>query len=87
MHGPHMHHKRARVARRMMMKRRMGMMAAMGRGPWADDHHGDSWGPSPEEKLRWLEEYQRDLEQETADVATRIAELKTKAGATADTDA
>ena len=73
-----MHSKRARVARRMMMKRRMGMMAAMGRGPWADDEHGDSWGPTPEEKLRWLEEYQRDLEQETADVASRIADLKAK---------
>ena len=83
MHGTHMHHnhahkRRARVARRMMMKRRMGMMAAMGRGPWADDE-GESWGPSNEEKLRWLEEYQRDLEEETANVVTRIADLKAKA--------
>ena len=78
MHGQHMHGRRSRVARRMMMKRRMGMMAAMGRGPWADHDHGDSWGPTTEEKLRWLQEYQRDLEQETADVASRIADLEAK---------
>ena len=75
MHGTHMHRGRSRVARRMMWKRRMGMMAAMGRGPWGDQEAAD-WGPTTEEKLRWLEEYQRDLEQETADVATRIAGLK-----------
>ena len=84
MHGTHMHHnhtrkRRARVARRMMMKRRMGMMAAMGRGPWTDEERGESWGPTNEEKLRWLEEYQRDLEQETANVVTRITDLKAKA--------
>ena len=75
MHGTHMHRGRGRVARRMMWKRRMGMMAAMGRGPWGE-LDADDWGPTTEEKLRWLEEYQRDLEQETADVATRIAGLK-----------
>jgi len=83
MHGSHMHRKRGRVARRMMMKRRMGMMAAMGRGPWADDA-GGSWGPTAADKLRWLEEYQRDLEQETADVASHIADLKADLAAGSD---
>lgn len=32
--------------------------------------------PSVEDKIGWLEEYQRDLEQETADVAERIRRLK-----------
>jgi hypothetical protein len=59
----------------MLMKRRVGMMAAMGHGPWSDHHEG-RWEPTAEEKVRWLEEYQRDLEQETADVASRIAELR-----------
>lgn len=61
----------------MFMKRRAGMMAAMGHGPWFDyDHCESHWEPTAEEKIRWLEEYQRDLEQETADVASHIAELR-----------
>ena len=32
--------------------------------------------PTIEDKIGWLEEYQRDLEQETADVAGRIRRLK-----------
>ena len=32
--------------------------------------------PSIEDKISWLQEYQRDLEQETADVAERIRRLK-----------
>jgi hypothetical protein len=32
--------------------------------------------PNREEWLRWLEEYQRDLEQETADVADLIRRLR-----------
>jgi hypothetical protein len=36
-----------------------------------------SWaGPSREEVIRWLEEYQRDLEQEISDVQARIRELR-----------
>jgi hypothetical protein len=61
----------------MFMKRRLGTMAAMGRGPRYDhDHHEDWW--TPEEQIRWLEEYQRDLEQEAADVASRIADLQSQ---------
>lgn len=37
--------------------------------------------PSPTEVIAMLSEYQRDLEQEVADVADRIAELRRIAGA------
>jgi hypothetical protein len=33
-------------------------------------------GPSRGETIRWLEEYQRDLEQEISDVQARIKELR-----------
>jgi hypothetical protein len=33
-------------------------------------------GPSRQEMIRWLEEYQRDLEQEILDVAARIKDLR-----------
>jgi hypothetical protein len=80
MHGDH-HRNRRRVARRMMMKRHFGMTAAMGRGPCFDhDDYDEGWGPTVDQKVRWLEEYQRDLEQETADVASRIADLRATAG-------
>lgn len=53
--------------RRRLMARRMMM-------------HGGCCGsyeePSVEDRIGWLEEYQRDLEQETADVAERIRRLK-----------
>jgi hypothetical protein len=39
-------------------------------------------GPSREEMLRWLEEYQRDLEQEIMDVQSRIKELRREQGET-----
>ena len=42
--------------------------------------HGGCCGPDEEptidDEISWLEEYQRDLEQETADVAERIRRLK-----------
>lgn len=80
MHGLHGHYRSRRVGRRMAMKRHMGMMAAMSRGPWSDhDYHDLHWEPTPGDQVRWLEEYQRDLEQEAADVASRIAELRTAA--------
>ena len=47
----------------------------MGRGM----HHicqGFYEEPSVEDRIRFLEEYQRDLEQETADVSERIRRLK-----------
>lgn len=54
------------MARRMMARRMM--------------MHGGCCGsyeePSREDRLQFLEEYQRDLEQETADVAERIRRLK-----------
>ena len=85
MRGAHLHHsygpmRGARVARRMMRRRRVGMMAAMGRGPWAEHHPDAHHGLSTDAMVRWLEEYQRDLEEEAADVASRIAELKTTPG-------
>ena len=60
-----------RMARRMMA-RRMMMHRAMGEGGC----HGRYEEPSVEEKIEFFEEYQRDLEQETADVAGRIRRLK-----------
>ena len=60
-----------RMARRMMA-RRMMMHRAMGEGGC----HGRYEEPSVEERIGFFEEYQRDLEQETADVAERIRRLK-----------
>ena len=48
-----------------------GMMMHGGCHGWSDE-------PSVEDKIEWFEEYQRDLEQETADVAERIRRLKEK---------
>ena len=80
MHGLHSRYRGRRIGRRMAFKRHMGMMAAMGRGPWFDHDHHDCYDaypePSADEQIRRLEEYQRDLEQEAADVASRIAELR-----------
>jgi hypothetical protein len=39
--------------------------------------------PNAEKMLEWLEEYQRDLEQEVADVADLIRRLKTEPQQTA----
>ena len=50
------------------MSRRMMMMQGGCHG-WYEE-------PSIDDKIDWLEEYQRDLEQETADVAERIRRLK-----------
>ena len=52
---------------RRMMARRMMMYGGC---------HDSYEEPSIEDKIGWLEEYQRDLEQETADVAERIRRLK-----------
>lgn len=46
-----------------------------GCGPWGPAA-GYPWSSSREEWLRRLQEYQRDLEQETADVASLISRLK-----------
>ena len=37
--------------------------------------------PARGERLRWLEEYQRDLEQRVADVADEVKRLKDETGA------
>lgn len=60
-----------RMARRMMARRMMMHRAMAGGGC-----HGRYEEPSVEEKIEFYEEYQRDLEQETADVAERIRKLK-----------
>jgi hypothetical protein len=47
-------------------------------------HHGpcrDDAAPSREDRLRLVEEYRQDLEQELADVSERIVELETEAEA------
>ena len=46
-------------------------------------HHGPcrDAAPSREDRLRLMEEYRRDLEQELADVSERIVELETEAEA------
>ena len=63
-----------------MMARRMMMFRAMGGGGC----HGYYEEPSAEDRLAFLEEYQRDLEQETADVAERIRRLKERQTAPAE---
>ena len=62
---------------RRMMARRMMMYRAMGGGGC----HGHHQEPSVEDRLAFLEEYQRDLEQETANVAERIRKLKERESA------
>ena len=57
---------------RRMMARRMMMHRMMGGGGC----HGRYEEPPVEDQIEALEEYQRDLEQETADVAERIKRLK-----------
>lgn len=57
------------VSRRMMARRMM--MHRSGGGC-----HGRYEEPSVEDQIGFLEEYQRDLEQETADVAERIRRLR-----------
>jgi hypothetical protein len=59
------------MARRMMARRMMMHHAMAGGGC-----HGRFEEPTVEEKMEFLQEYQRDLEQETADVAERIRRLK-----------
>ena len=55
-------------------------MAAMGcDGPWFDhDCYDGDWAPTDRDQVRWLEDYQRDLEQEAADVAARINGLRSR---------
>jgi len=60
-----------RMARRMMARRMM-----MHRAMAESGCHGRYEEPSVEDKIEFFEEYQRDLEQETADVAERIRRLK-----------
>ncbi len=57
---------------------RLSPLEASGcRGPAACGCPSGTWGyPSKEEQARALEEYQRDLEEESARVAQRIKELK-----------
>jgi len=45
---------------------------------------GDDAVPSREDRLRFMEEYRRDLEEELADVSARINELEAKAEAPAE---
>lgn len=48
----------------------------MARMMWHGGCHDWYEEPSVEDRIAWLEEYQRDLEQETADVAERIRRLR-----------
>ena len=60
--------------------------AMMGKGSRGHGGHGRSsrsrarqwmWeNPAPDEIIEMLEEYQRDLEQEVANIASRIKEMK-----------
>jgi hypothetical protein len=65
------------------MRASMRMGRCWGPGAWA--FAGSPWGwrawgpwgaPDRDTRLRWLEEYQRDLEQEVADVADLIRLLR-----------
>lgn len=47
-----------------------------------DDGAGVAPSPARRERIEWLEEYQRDLEQQTADVADEITRLKERSQAT-----
>lgn len=46
------------------------------------DGAGVAPSPARRERIEWLEEYQRDLEQQTADVADEITRLKERSQAT-----
>ena len=73
--------------RRKMWRRMMREM-----GGWQGGHHAhgshECWEePSTEDRIAHLEEYQRDLEQEVADVASKIKRLREEvAGASSDSD-
>jgi len=73
--------------RRMMWKQMMREMAGHGwqhgpkHGDWQKRGYGEWDGPSLEDRIAYLEEYQRDLEQEVADVASKIKKLKERAAA------
>ena len=58
------------------MRRGYGRRRGMGRHWMHAGCHGWYEEPTTEDKINWLEEYQRDLEQETADVAERIRRLR-----------
>lgn len=67
------------------MRMTMGRGACWGPRAWAFGAMGSPWGwrtwgpwgaPDREAWLRWLEEYQRDLEQEVVDVADLIRRLR-----------
>ena len=59
------------------MRRGYGRRRAMVRGMWMHRGACGPYGePTIEDRISWLEEYQRDLEQETADIAERIRRLK-----------
>ena len=67
---------------RRMMARRMMMHRMMSGGSC----HGRYEEPPMEDQIGFLEEYQRDLEQETADVAERIRRLKERQAEAPDGD-
>jgi hypothetical protein len=50
-----------------------------GRRPWGW-HAWDACWPAREDRIRWLHEYQRDLERLTADVADEIRRLQEQEG-------
>ena len=47
-----------------------------GFGPWGFVRWGFGGWPTREERIEWLEEYRRDLEQQAAEVAEEIRRLR-----------
>ncbi len=66
--------------RHRMMRRMMWLQMMRHGGPWGGPGMcWPGWGEpeiSDEDRISMLEEYQRDLEQEVADVAERIKRLR-----------
>ena len=60
-----------------------GCMCGCGRGGW---RYSAGFAPpwAREQRLEWLEEYQRDLEQSAADVADEISRMRNGPGQPAD---
>ncbi len=55
----------------------MGMGMGMGAGHHGFSHHGRRFNrPTTTERIAYLEDFQRDLEETTADVASQLAWLK-----------
>lgn len=74
--------------RREFFRRMLREMSGHGWEKHHDGWHHAGWyhecgeRPSPEQRIAFLEEYQRDLEEQVADIATKIRRLREEMAAT-----